>query len=293
MKPCPLRARVARAVFAVAAAIVMTSPAFAARVGVLTNKYATQTAADFNTRIPEHVFTGVDTSQAPPTLKSLTDAYDVLLIFEDSTYGNATAVGNAAAAFANAGRAVVIGAFYDQDRSDGPAINAPHGWGGLEQIDPNTTDGTGTPYALRTLNTETMLAHPLTAGVTSLTSTKWAGGNRAKAGTIVVAYWNQPNALGEPDPAIAYRVTDAACVIQFAIAPNYPVVGIEGTDYSGDFHRAWKNAFDFAASRCVPAAVGGTPSDPAAIPTMSQWGLLLTILLVGAGAALQRRRRVR
>ena len=293
MNTCPLRTCAVRAVVAVSAALVLAAPAFAARVGVLSNKFAAQTAADFNSRIPTHTFTPLDTSTTIPTLQSLTDAFDVVLVFEDSTFGNATAVGNAAAAFANTGRAVVIGAFYDQDRSDGPAINAPHGWGALEQIDPNTTDGTGTPYALRTLNTDTMLAHPLTSGLKSLTSTKWAGGNRAKPGTIVVAYWHQPNARGEPYPAIAYRVTDAACVIQFAIAPNYPVVGIEGADYSVDFHRAWLNAFDFAAARCVPAAAAGTPSDPAAIPTLSQWGLLLTILLVGAGTALRRRRRVR
>ena len=144
-------------------------------------------------------------------------------MFEDSTFGNATAVGNAAAAFANTGRAVVIGAFYDQDRSDGPPANAPHGWGALEQIDPNTTDGTGTPYAPRTLDTATMARHPLTGGLTSLTSAKFAGGNRAKPGTTVVAWWKEPNALGQPDPAIAFRMTGPACVIQVAIAPELPV----------------------------------------------------------------------
>jgi IPTL-CTERM motif len=290
MNTCPLRTCAVRAVVAVSAALVLAAPAFAARVGVLSNKFAAQTAADFNSRIPTHAFTPLDTSTTIPTLQSLTDAFDVILVFEDSTFGSATAVGNAAAAFANSGRAVVIGAFYDQDRSDGPAANAPHGWGALEEIDPNTTDGTGTPYAPRSLDTATMARHPLTGGLTSLTSAKFAGGNRAKPGTTVVAWWKEPNALGQPDPAIAYRMTGPACVVQVAIAPNYPSTGIVGTDYTGDFHRAWKNAFDFATGGCIATTGEATTPDPAAIPTLSQWGLLLTILLVGAAAAPLRRR---
>jgi hypothetical protein len=130
-----------------------------------------------------------------------------------------------------------------------------------------------------------MVQHPLTAGLTSLTSAKFAGGNQAKPGTTVVAYWTQPNALGKPDPAIAYRVTGAACVIQIAIAPNYAVVGTFGTDFTGDFYRLWKNGFDYGAAKCIPALgldPGGTPAN---VPTLSEWALLLTILLLGALAA--------
>jgi hypothetical protein len=292
MKPCPLRALLLRALFVFAASTAFAMPVHAARVGVLANKYATETAADFNSRIPSHVFTAVETSSAIPTLPSLAN-FDVLLVFEDSTYGNATAVGNVAAAFANSGRAVVLGAFYDQDRSDGPAINSPHGWGALEQLDPNTTDGTGTPYAPRTLDVAKMLAHPLTVGLSSLTSAKFAGGNQAKAGSIVVANWTQPNAKGGLDPAIAYRITDNACVFQLGIAPNYAVLGVSGTDYSGDFHMAWKNAFDFGAKNCAPVLgldPGGTPAN---VPTLSQWGLVLTVLLLAlAGGFSVRRRRI-
>lgn len=293
MKPYSLRAIAARVVFALVAATVAAAPALAARIGVLSNKYATETAADFNSRIPTHVFTPVDTASTIPTLQTLTEAFDVILVFEDSTYGNATAVGNAAAAFANSGRVVVIGAFYDQDRSDGLPANSPHGWGALEGLDPNITDGTGTPYALRTLDTATLQRHALTTGVTALTSAKFAGGNQPKPGTTVVAWWNQPNALGQPDPAIAFRITGPACVVQVAMAPNYPSTGIAGTDYSGDFHRIWKNAFDFGANQCIATTLDTATADPATVPTLSQWGLALTILLVGAVGVLQRRRRSR
>lgn len=294
MNPSGARATAARLLFAVIAAAVAASPAFAARVGILSNKYAIETAADFNNRIPAHVFTAVDTSTATPDLQSLESNFDVLLMFEDSTYGNAPSVGNVAAAFANSGRAVVLGAFYDQDRSDAPASIPPHGWGALESIDPNTTDGVGTPYAPRTLDVATMQKHPLTTGIKSLVSAKFAGGNAAKPGTTVVANWLQPNARNGLDPAIAYRVTGSACVIQLAIAPNYPATGASGIDFSGDFHRAWQNAFDFGAAKCaVPIASAPEGGDPAKVPTLSEWALALTILLLSAvaGFALRRPRR--
>lgn len=292
MTPCRLRALVARTCVALVGAAALTAPVHAARVGILSNKYAAETAADFNARIPAHKFTGVDVSGAAPTLTQLQAGFDVLLVFEDSTFTNATAVGNVAAAFANAGGTVVLGAFYDQDRSDAPASIPPHGWGVLETLDPNTTDGTGTPYAARTLDVAGMQQHPLTAGIKSLASAKFAGGNAPKTGTRVVANWTQPNARGGADPAIAYRVTGSACVIQLAIAPNYPVLGLSGSDYSGDFHRAWQNAFDFGAAKCV-IPVAYAPGNPAHVPTLSEWGLLLTILLVGgvAGSTLRRTRR--
>ena len=47
-------------------------------------------------------------------------------------------------------------------------------------------------------------------------------------GSVVAALWQQPNARGLPDPAIASRVTGPACVIHIAIAPNYPSVGVAG-----------------------------------------------------------------
>lgn len=291
MKPRISRAASARVLLIFLAAVALAQPALAARIGILSNKYAVETAADFNNRIPSHTFAAIDTSAVIPTLSSLTNSYDVLLVFEDSTYGNAPSVGNVAAAFANTGRAVVLGAFYDQDRSDAPPSIPPHGWGALEQIDPNTTDGTGTPYLPRTLDTATMLSHPLTTGIASLSSAKFAGGNKAKPGTTVVAWWKQTNALGDRDPAIAFRVTGSACIIQFAIAPNYPVLGVAGVDYSGDFHRAWKNVFDFGTNKCTPQLALDPGGNPANVPTLSQWGLALTILLVAALAARALRRR--
>ncbi|HEY4138202.1 MAG TPA: hypothetical protein VGN65_07110 [Casimicrobiaceae bacterium] len=257
----------------------------AARVGILSNNHATETAADFSAKIPGHTFAAINVSVAVPTLSSLTSSYDMLLLFEDSTFANAPLVGNVVAAYANTGRAVALGTFYDQDRSDGPPAFSPNGWGALESLDPNTTDGVGTAYAPRTLDPASIAAHPLTVGVTILFSDKWAGGNQAKAGTVVVANWLQKNAKNNPDPAIAYRITGAACVIHIAIAPDYPTIGTAGTDFGGDFYRAWRNAFDFGGATCKT----GPTTDPTVIPALSPIALALTALLLLACGALARR----
>jgi hypothetical protein len=294
MQTHSLRLRTACGLVAVAVTLCCTAmPAGAARVGVLSNFSFNETAANFNGNVAGHTFTGIDVSTGVPSLATLTTNFDVLLLFEDETFANATAVGNRVASFAQTGRPVVLGTFYDQDRSDASPSLAPHGWGALEGIDPNTTDGVGTPYALRTLATSSMLDHPLTLGITSLAtlnpSKSFAGGNEAKAGSVVAARWQQPNARGLPDPAIAYRVTGPACVIHIAIAPNYPSVGVAGTDFAGDFYQVWKNAFDFAAAGCLVA----TLPNAYAVPTLSEVALALTALLVAAlgGRAVRRRRR--
>lgn len=265
-------------------------PAQAARIGVLSNKNFAETASDFQAKIPGHAFTAIDVAAGPPTLASLTARFDALLLFEDGTFPQAPAVGNVVAAFAKSGRPVVLGTFYDQDRSDGPPDFTPHGWGDLETIDPNTTDGVGTTYQTRTLGTT--IAHPLTIGVTSLMSAKFAGGNQAKPASIVVANWAQKNAKGNPDPLVAYRITGAACVIHVAIAPDYPTVGVLNTDFGGDFYRLWRNAFDFAGNRCVTGTAQLPAVDAVAIPASSAPTLaLIAALLAALGAHRLSRRR--
>lgn len=288
----PLRS----ALFLLAAFVWAFGPAaaHAARIGVLSNKNFDETAGDFQIKIPGHTFTGIDVSSGPPALATLTAQFDAILLFEDGTFTLSPQVGDVVAAYARAGHPVVLGTFYDQDRSDvhPTDVNAtPHGWGDLETIDPNTTDGVGTNYQVHTLGT--VVPHPLTTGVGALTSAKFAGGNQAKPATIVVATWAQKNAKGNADPVVAYRITGAACVIHVAIAPNYPTVGIAGTDFSGDFYRLWRNAFDFAANDCVTGTAQLPASQVEAIPA-SSWptlALTATALLAFALRSLSRRPR--
>ena len=117
-------------------AMVLAGPAQAARIGVLSNKLAAETAADFSAKVSGHTFTGVDLSLSVPTVASLTAAYDAILLFEDSTFANSPIVGANVAAFAQTGRAVILGTFYEQDRSDALVANSPHGWGALKRWTP-------------------------------------------------------------------------------------------------------------------------------------------------------------
>jgi hypothetical protein len=255
-----------RAIAVVLLSCALTMPAQAARVGILSNAMFVQTAADFTAKVQGHTFTPIDVSASVPPLDMLLASFDVILLFEDTVFVNSTAVGNRVAEFANAGRAVVLGTFYDQDRSDATGgTTLPHGWGNLEAIDPNTTDGVGTAYAVRTLAPASIVAHPLTRGVATLSALRgnpgpYAGGNQAKPGTQVVAAWLQPNVRGGVDPAIAYRKTGPACIIHIGIAPQYgalPTFSTYGTDFGGDFYRVWKNAFDFGAASCPDESAPG------------------------------------
>jgi hypothetical protein len=277
-----------RASFAVVLTVVLCSSfvpsAQAARVAVLANSGAATTATDFQAQIPGHVFTAIDVTSGPPALDALLASYDVVLLFEDGLFANAPAVGTRVAEFALAGRAVVLGTFYEQDRSDraGIVLQPPHGWGALESIDPNTTDGIGAAGSPRAL-APTVVVHPLTSGVTTLFAGAqgYAGGNQAKPGTTVLATWDQPNARGQPDPAIAYRSEGPVCVIHVAIAPNYANYGAIGSAFGGDFYQAWKNAFDFGARKC-----DGLPQ----LPALSDFALLLMALGLAALAARRLRR---
>ncbi len=281
-----------RFVAALLVGLALAGTAHAARVAVLSDAYASATAANFAANVSGDTFTGIDVSTSVPSLATLLANYDVILLFEDGVFANSTAVGTRVAEFARAGRGVVLGTFYDQDRSDATGgTTTPHGWGDLENIDPNTTDGVGTPYAVRTLDPASIVKHPLTFKVTTLSALQgapgpYAGGNQAKPGTTVVAAWLQPNARGLVDPAIAYRRTGMACVIHIGIAPDYPVLPTfsdYGIDFGGNFYQAWKNAFDFGAADC-----GAHP-----IPTLSGWGYaLMTLTLLGtAFASLSRKSR--
>jgi hypothetical protein len=282
--------RLASLAVSVLALVVAARGAIAARVGVLSNSHADFVASDFAAHVPGHTFTAVDVSGGPPPLATLINSFDVILLFEDGLFTSSTAVGNVVYDYALSGHPVVLATFYDQDRSDraGLALPTPHGWGLLETIDPNTTDTLGAASTARTLDPASIVTSPLTVNVHTLFANKgYAAGNQAKPGTIVVARWLQPNANGQPDPAISYRIGNPECVTQVAIAPDYALYGTFGTDFGGDYYQAWKNAFDFGASNCGRGFV---------VPALGTGGLAALgamIVLIAAAPALSRRRRAR
>ena len=264
----------ARVLFALFAAVAAATPVHAARVGVLSNKYATETAADFNTQHSgacvhgdRHVACAADVAVADQRLRRRAGVRGFDL---RQCHGGRQR---------RSPRSPTPAAPWSSARSTTrtaptvPPSTRQHGWGALEQIDPNTTDGTGDrPYAPRTLDTASlMLQHRADrrASPRCHAAPSSPAATRPRPGTTVVAYWTEPNARGQPDPAIAFRITGAACVIQIghraglsrsASAPA-PTSAATSTV-------AWKNAFDFGANRCVDRRHYRS----ATIPTLSTVG---------------------
>ena len=83
------------------------------------------------------------------------------------------ALGTEIADYVDLGGNVVVSSFYWQGRSDS-GLSSP-GWGGLEAIDPFTSDG-GATYQAGSMNGTTIQPHALTLGLQSVTSTGWWGG---------------------------------------------------------------------------------------------------------------------
>jgi hypothetical protein len=216
---------------------------------VLSNLDADVCALDFALKIPDVDFAWMDVTSEAPTYSNLS-SYDVVLLFEGAIFDNAPNVGSAVYDYVMSGGNLVIGTFYEQDRSD---INStltgwtPYGWGSLETIDPFTSDGVGCAYSADELNVSSIVAHPITSGVQSLWCDSYQGGVHAKADTVVVANWTGLNYLGEPCPLAGYRILeDDQRVVQLSIFPDYPAYNASD-DVEGDFYTLWGNAIKWAA----------------------------------------------
>ncbi len=138
------RRALACAAFTFAAA--QAADADAARVGVLSNKYFAETAADFNANVGGHTFTGIDVSAATPTLAvtyrelrrpAAVRGRHVCERAERRKRGCGVRGDRPAS---RAGRRSTT-----RIAATARATTIPHGWGTLETIDPNTTDGIATP----------------------------------------------------------------------------------------------------------------------------------------------------
>ncbi len=209
---------------------------------ILSNRMADTCALDFTLKIKDVDFAWMDVSSETPSISKLR-AFDVVLLFEDGYFSNAPNVGSAVYEYVKAGGNLIIGTFYEQDRSE-----IGNGWGLLETIDPFTSDGYGCEYTNDTLNVLSLITHPITSGVQSLWCDSYHGGVHAKADTIVVANWTGPNYLGEPCPLAGYRILeDNQRVVQISIYPNYAYYNTTGTEVGGDFYTLWANAIRWAS----------------------------------------------
>jgi hypothetical protein len=191
--------------------------------------------------------------------------YDVVLLYEDGIFLNAPNVGDSVAAYYQGGGNVVLGTFYWQDRSDNVMVDnfTANGWGGLETVDP-FLGPEGSEYRPDSLDAASIVAHPMTAGVTALVVDDYHGGVTAKPGTTVLARWSDwcdSCAVGVNTPLLGFRTgSNGQRIVAVSVAPGYADYG----GYTGDFYRLWGNVLRWAA------AGGPGPSPARAAPMVSR-----------------------
>ncbi len=232
--------------------LVVITPVSAQNINcLLISGGSTNTLATLKSDFEAHM-TGInfDTYWADTTTPSLSflQSYDVVLLLEDGTFSNAPNVGNVVYSYVMGGGNLVIGTFYEQDRSDCTVPGwIPNGWGNLEAIDPFTSDTFGCKYAADSMDPTTIVSHPIMNGVSSLWMTRHGGGNSPKPGTTVLAYWTNPNFLGQPDPVVGYKFVGSSRLVHVSIYPAYEYWGDYGVNFGGDFYTLWENAIKWAA----------------------------------------------
>jgi hypothetical protein len=164
--------------------------------------------------------------------------FDVILLFANGLFDQSTTLGNRIEEYVRLGGNVITATFYWQNRSDS-GLDAT-GWGSLEAIDPFAS-GTGQTYQAAFLDTKATVAHPLTAGLTVLTSTGFRGAVAAKAGTSVVARWS------DGSPLIGYQVLPWGS--RMVAVSLFPASGQAAT---GDVVTLWRNAVTWAGAAGGP-----------------------------------------
>jgi len=167
----------------------------------------------------------------------LLSQYDVVLLFMNGLFDESSALGTEVAEYVAAGGNVVLASFYWQGRSDSGLGSV--GWGELESIDPFLSTG-GATYQAGTLGTVT--AHPLTSGLAGLTSSSgYRGGATARAGTSVVATWD------DGTPLIGYRILSGGQRIT-----GVTLFPAAGPSVTGDVQVLWENAVSWTGAAGGP-----------------------------------------
>jgi hypothetical protein len=175
---------------------------------------------------------------APPS-SSMLSQYDVVLLFANGLFNESVTLGDQIEDYVQLGGNVITATFYWQNRSDS-GLGSP-GWGALEAIDPFTS-GSGQTYQSATLrNDSTLVAHPLTAGLSTLSSTGFRGAVAAKGSTTVVARWS------DNSPLIGYQtLPQGSRMVAISLFPA------SGQSASGDVVTMWRNAVLWAGAAGGP-----------------------------------------
>ncbi|MCA9718144.1 MAG: DUF4215 domain-containing protein, partial [Myxococcales bacterium] len=236
--------------------LVTAGRAQAAEILVISNNNSATTVADFTANTMGHNYTAYNGANMTPTLDEL-NQYDGVLLFENGLFSNAANLGDAVAAwYAEGGKCVVIGTFYWQDRSDNPKYANNFGWGALEDIDVFTAEAEACEYNSDSMDPNSIIGHPVTEGVMTLSAGSYRGGVTAKADTTVLAKWLTPNLNNLDDPVVGVREdANGGKFVGISIFPDYEDHGNYGQDFNGDFHLLFENAFTWCTTNCGDGVV--------------------------------------
>ena len=174
-----------------------------------------ETAADFAANMTGLTFETFFVTVAPPTLEFL-ETFDVVLLYEDGIYELSDAVGDLVHQYVLGGGNVVIGTFFWQDT-----------WGQMHAIEPLASLG-GSEYNADQMDPASLVQHPLTEGLQTLTVSSFHGGAQEIAGTMVVARWS------DGVPLIGYQILGGGQhLVAISTFPDYSFFG----GFTGDFFR--------------------------------------------------------
>jgi hypothetical protein len=195
--------------------------------------------------------------------------FDVILLFTNGLFNQSAVLGDQIEDYVQLGGNVITSTFYWQNRSDSGLGSV--GWGALQSLDPFTS-GAGQTYQAATLNANATVAHPLTAGLLTLTSTGFRGAVAAKAATTVVARWS------DGSPLVGYQVLPwGSRMVGISLFPA------SGAAATGDVQTLWENAVLWAGAAGGPTPAPVTTAFDTTQPLGGPLGNAQTSQLPGVG----------
>lgn len=186
----------------------------------------------FSNHMSNFTFISMNVEDSLPSVEDFA-GIDVILLFENGYFDNASLVGDILYAYVMAGGNLVTGTFYWQDRTD---EEGGGNWGFLEMIDP--LFGGSCDYLYDSLGV--VNSHYMTNGVDSLYLYYRGGVDTLRSNATALAWW------ADGDPLIAYNKPDGTITAVTA----FPAEFNHADEYfSTSFHRMWENVLRWTASQ--------------------------------------------
>lgn len=211
----------------------------------------------------------INASTTTPSVATL-QTYDAVLVFNDGSFANSSALGDNLHAYLLGGGGVVNAAF--------TSVSYPIEGAWQTNADYALIPG-GFTSAQASLGTIALPAHPVVAGVTSFNggTSSYRGAGTLSAASTGIANWSSGEGLA------ATKSVGSGIVVTLNFFPPSSTSQADFWVASTDGALLMANALKFVADSST------TP--PAPVPTLTEWAMLLLVLaLAGSGALVVSRR---